>query len=1144
MKRIKKCFSKFTTKKKIIFSVFSLCLTLTILFGLSKTNLVQNLLKMAGIYSVEERVIEFQTDGFETDEAGNIKITESVSWISNNEAKLNFDIESIIKTDYKDTDYLILVDNSNDMENIEFLKENLLELSEEILKNSNNRISLMTFNDNYQLLTEFNNDSSLINEKINGISLTGECNYQVGFEGILEVLSNYTKDPTKQLNVLFITNSRTKNGNYKTLYNVVKEMYPYTTVNAIQYDLGNNPIKEISVMCDNHYIAQDNTLEEILINASLNPDYYEEFILEYLIDSDFYVEAESDIKVPFGDVELIDEDGTQKVYWNLSNILRTGSSVTLNIILNLDSKYNNTENYYATNQKLTIDYKLVDEEMVNLSDTKTAVIKNGYKVIYDTNAPTGCNSSNKTEVHNIESSVPLSDEFPMCEGYVFAGWELLTENIQMINSNTFIMPENNVDIKGTWQKVSITKATEGIVVEKEQITAPTISGGSTNWQADSVTLSVTEAGTAESGVSYYEYYETNDASSAPDINTQASGKIDDITLTLTTEGIKYYYFRTVSTAGWKSEWSNVSVVKIDNTTPSCNISLSGGTIGLNNWYTSSPTVKMSTSVAGLSGISYGLSTSSSASYSLNVEDGNNGTTSTTAAEGSNTYHGYVRTGAGKTATCTATVNVDSGTVTAPTINGGSTSWKSSDVTLSVTTAGKATSGLANYEYYKTTSTTAPTSSTAATGTTSGNVTINTNGTTYVYYRTVSKAGQKSAWTSASTVKLDKTTPTCSISVTGGTTGSNSWYTSAPTIKVTTSTAGVSGLSYGLTTSTTATYSSTATSGNTGTTSVTASSGSKTYYGYVKSGSGKTASCSKTVKLETSVTAPTVTGGSTSWRSANVTLSVSTAGTATSGVANYEYYTTTSTTAPTTSTTASGTTSNKVTISANGTTYVYYRTVSTAGKKSSWTSASIVKIDKTTPAVSLTATASKSGTTIASGSWSSQTLNYVLTKKTSGSSGYTIYYCVDNNNTCTPATTATSGATISAISTTTGTYYFRYYIKSGAGLSSSVASYTAKVDVTPPTVKCTASGNSISATCTDSQSGCVNSTSHSSYSSLYPRASAFSTSDNTPLYTDEKIDPVNGKISWSFTWTGASYKVYMSFYDAAGNTASCNGTVSN
>ena len=54
-----------TKQRKIIFNVcLAFCLILLV-FGLSKTNMVRNLLKLVGIYTQEEKVIEIASSGWE-----------------------------------------------------------------------------------------------------------------------------------------------------------------------------------------------------------------------------------------------------------------------------------------------------------------------------------------------------------------------------------------------------------------------------------------------------------------------------------------------------------------------------------------------------------------------------------------------------------------------------------------------------------------------------------------------------------------------------------------------------------------------------------------------------------------------------------------------------------------------------------------------------------------------------------------------------------------------------------------------------------------------------------------------------------------------------------------------------------------------
>ena len=118
------------------------------------------------------------------------------------------------------------------------------------------------------------------------------------------------------------------------------------------------------------------------------------------------------------------------------------------------------------------------------------------------------------------------------------------------------------------------------------------------------------------------------------------------------------------------------------------------------------------------------------------------------------------------------ITVDNQRPTAPVLQGGSDSWVSAAPTISIKTAGGAISGVKNYEYYKSTSNTAPTDTTTATGTTTGSLTVSDEGTSYVWYRTVSNNGFKSSWTSSSQViKLDTIKPTATAITYNG--GSNS-----------------------------------------------------------------------------------------------------------------------------------------------------------------------------------------------------------------------------------------------------------------------------------------------------------------------------------------------------------------------------------
>ena len=118
--------------------------------------------------------------------------------------------------------------------------------------------------------------------------------------------------------------------------------------------------------------------------------------------------------------------------------------------------------------------------------------------------------------------------------------------------------------------------------------------------------------------------------------------------------------------------------------------------------------------------------------------------------------------------------------------------------------------------------------------------------------------------------------------------------------------------------------------------------------------------------------------------------------------------------------------------------------------------SIIGIDKNNPTVTIAVTKHGTNTTVANGEWSASYLDFVLTSGNVGISGATIYYCIDNNNTCDPSTVIGTGVKSSAIASKAGIFYIRYKVGNAAGTMSATSSFSAKVDVTTPT--CTISSS--------------------------------------------------------------------------------------
>ena len=103
-------------------------------------------------------------------------------------------------------------------------------------------------------------------------------------------------------------------------------------------------------------------------------------------------------------------------------------------------------------------------------------------------------------------------------------------------------------------------------MESTKPKAPVIQGGTgENWVTYAPTIYVVENGSAVTGVSHYEYLIMKD-DTKPTASFAATG-VTNYSVTISEPGIQYVYFRTVSKAGNKSEWSEPQKVLFDNEKP-------------------------------------------------------------------------------------------------------------------------------------------------------------------------------------------------------------------------------------------------------------------------------------------------------------------------------------------------------------------------------------------------------------------------------------------------------------------------------------------------------------------------------------------------------------------------------------------------
>lgn len=409
---------------------------------------------------------------YDSGESGAWKITRTASWISKNKAKVVYDLKTNPSETSLPVDYILVVDGSLNEHDASFsapLKTLLNNMHH--YNNINNRVAVIGFNDKAEILTDFTNDDTGTNTVLDDFLSTSahankEISYYAAFKALSEFMENYTSDGANIIKVIFVTDGKPVIDSPKevSLYQDLKEKYPELSVLGIQYSMGNEVVDAIKNVSDAQVVADKDNAWDVIPNIYLGyeNDNYDSFVFDDYFRAPFTVD---EVSVTRGVASINNE---YSVEWNLNDSSQfvAGASARMTVYFNVSNEYT-VGDIIPISDTTIVNYSFVGGEKQD-SDTNSPTLATGFKVNYDSNAPSGCVVSNmpSSDVVGIYNIVRPTTVVPKCSGYIFKGWKLTTSNVIINNDGSFTMPYKEVTYKATWAKASLNKSAEGTIAEK------------------------------------------------------------------------------------------------------------------------------------------------------------------------------------------------------------------------------------------------------------------------------------------------------------------------------------------------------------------------------------------------------------------------------------------------------------------------------------------------------------------------------------------------------------------------------------------------------------------------------------------------------------------------------------------------------
>lgn len=405
---------------------------------------------------------------YENKEDGSWNLTKTAKWIDFRKARIEFNFDSIASNFKEYQDIYLVIDLSASMKGkkLEKVQSDTKALVEaKLSENPDNRIGIIVFSSQSGIETDLTSSKTKLFEIIDSFDWYDSTNYYAALQNVEESLHDYNYNDDREVIVLFLTDGRPSNyGDNSSVYHEIKEIYPFVNIIGIQYEMGDQIVEPIIKISDYQYSAYMTDLKNVLFEATNSTGMFENVEIIDYIHEDFKVDSVEDITPSVGYVKLEDDNGRQKVIWTIpKDTLRIGKNANLKIDATLQEVSYDKE-YVITNEKEEITVKIPDEDIETQKTTIRPTLKNASKVIYKGNSPSDCNVSAIPDTKFYAPFEPVSiEEGAKCNGYNFKKWSIDNDNIIFVNKNTFLMPDEDVQLTAVWGKFDLSKSMDGKV---------------------------------------------------------------------------------------------------------------------------------------------------------------------------------------------------------------------------------------------------------------------------------------------------------------------------------------------------------------------------------------------------------------------------------------------------------------------------------------------------------------------------------------------------------------------------------------------------------------------------------------------------------------------------------------------------------